>query len=201
MLVSLALYQGTTFSRAAWVGKQIGLSAPAVTHSAHNCRTLARQRKNAGAKAQIFLDLDGPTKVGPDTKHQSGDSIRLRAYRRFGSVHPLDLPDVVPETRALNQKTPLYVEWRFCVSDGAVRYGSRPVLARSSAVVLRSPSLASDFFAQTVMDLLRIRSPLTVFVSEAEAIRTVRRLSSERPRDGRSIAAPRPGSSSIQPVR
>ena len=51
-----------------------------------------------------------------------------------------------------------------------MRYGSRPVLARSSAVVFASPSLASDFFAQTVIDLLRIRSPLTVFVSEAEAV-------------------------------
>jgi hypothetical protein len=57
----------------------------------------------------------------------------------------------------------------FCVSDGAARYGSRPILARSSAVVSRSPSLAGGFLAQAVIDVLRIRSPLTVFMSEAEA--------------------------------
>jgi hypothetical protein len=183
--------------------------APAVKHSAQNCRTLARQRKAQGLKPRSFWTSTARLKSGPDTKHQSGDSIRLRAYRRFRSIHPLDLPDVVPETLALNQETPLCLEWRFLRERWrcALRLPGRSCSFIGSSLWESIPG--KRFFAQAGIDLLRIRSPLKVFMSEAEAIgthryrfaRQVRRPSSARLRDGHSIAAPPHGSSSIQPVR
>jgi hypothetical protein len=73
----------------------------------------------------------------------------------------------------LEQKTPLRFEWRFLPERW--RYALRlpaAILAGSSAV--SESTFMESFLPSASLEVFRIRSPLTVYMSEPDAIRTLR---------------------------
>ena len=159
--------------------------------------------------ASFSRDVCSATKVSFHTLHReplpvksSGIPHLVNNLRAVG--HPASVAGPKGQTRKRHSAS----SGVFCVSDGAVRYGSRPILAGSSAVASGVHPWRAFFDTschrrashQVASHGLHVRSRAnrSPLVSIG---RQVRRLSSAHLRDGRSIAAPTHGSSLIRPVR